>query len=352
VSPVGHLLRPWPPLPSRVAGSDRETQRLAAKSEKRALRSDERVVLTVAEVEQMEKLSWVSRCAVTAYDEDGGAVVSDALTGNSPVSSLNSPLAADYSSAATSSPASSVNPCSPPSPFRLPLLSHPVTLAPPSLLMLPLPTAPIWGQIHCLLRGELGRFGDAGWDLSLVARVSQYLRPRGTLAQGDCGPGSASMAVLGEAATALDAVAMRMEVLQYMLGKQGRAAYAFCQENEKEQPGRALEEVIEKGRAARDWVGQDCFTCFGSTLDFNVFVLSKLIRREQPVEVTYGIRLWAPMLEHSSRLTPLTLWRSTTRASCHVDENDHQVTGRVCGTSMEITCGGTTTPPCSSACSS
>ena len=84
---------------------------------------------------------------------------------------------------------------------------------------------------------------------------------------------------------------MRVEVLQYMLSKEGRATYAFCQENEKEQPGRALDEVIEEGRAARDWVGHDWFTCFGSMLDLNVFVLSKLIRREEPVEVTYGIRL-------------------------------------------------------------
>ena len=42
-----------------------------------------------------------------------------------------------------------------------------------------------------------------------------------------------------------------------MLSKQGRAKYGFCQENEKEQPGRALDEVIEERKAARDWVGHD-----------------------------------------------------------------------------------------------
>ena len=262
--------------------------------EKRALRSDEHVVLTVAEVEQMEKLSWVSRCAVTAYDENGSNVVGDELTGSSPVSSLNSLLEADYSSATTWSSAGSVNSSGPVQPS----LAVPCTTAfpsghtGPSLSLDPAAAdSACLGQIHCLPRGELGRFNDAGWDLSLGACISRHLRSRGTLAQGDCGPDSASMSVLGEAATALDAVAMRMEVLQYMLSKQGRAAYAFCQENEKEQPGRALKDVIEEGRAARDWVGHDWFTCFGSMLDLNVFVLSKLIRREQPVEVTYGIRL-------------------------------------------------------------
>jgi hypothetical protein len=159
------------------------------------------------------------------------------------------------------------------------------------------------------------------------------------------------MCVLGEAATALHAVAMRMEVLQYMLSQQGRAAYAFCQESEKEQPGRALEEVIEEGRAARDWVGHDWFTCFGSMLDLNVFVLSKLIGASSRWKLRMASD-WSPTPEHSSRLILPTLWRYTTRASCHVDVSDHQVTGRVCGTSTESTCGGTTTPQCSSACSS
>ena len=70
------------------------------------------------------------------------------------------------------------------------------------------------GRMRCLPRGELGHFSDAGWDLSLGACVSQHLRPRGTLAQGDCGPDSASMCMLGEAATPVDAVTMRVEVLQ------------------------------------------------------------------------------------------------------------------------------------------
>jgi len=260
--------------------------------EKRALKSDERVVLTVAEVEQMEKLSWVSHCAVTAYDEIGGAVanvepeVECHLARSQPAvnsSGASVSFRADPVNSNGASQSALVAPSSTsrPSAHTGPFISLDPDVANSAHL----------GRIHCLPRGELGRFTDSGWDLSLGACVSQHLRRRGTLAQGDCGPDSASMSVLGEAASPLEAVAMRVEVLQYMLSKEGRATYAFCQENEREQPGRALDEVIEEGRAARDWVGHDWFTCFGSMLDLNVFVLSKLIRREEPVEVTYGIRL-------------------------------------------------------------
>ena len=273
--------------------------------EKRALRSDERVVLTVAEVEAREKLSWVSRCAVSTYED--GAVeephaarlqstadsslrpASSFTTSAGPAASpLQTPRACHFPSAETttangpteSSPSTSLATAPPPS-HTGPVISLDPAAANSAHL----------GQIHCLPRGELGRFTDPGWDLSLGTCVSLHLRPRGTLAQGDCGPDSAAMCVLGEFATAADAVTMRMEVLQYMLSRKGRASYASCQECEKEQPGRPLEEVIEEGRAPRDWVGHDWFTCFGSMLDLNVFVLSKLIRREEPVEVTYGIRL-------------------------------------------------------------
>ena len=259
--------------------------------EKKALSSDERVVLTVAEVEQMEKLSWVSRCSVTAYCENDEAIASNRPEVESfPVQSQRT---VNYSESSVPSrePASSSAPTSPAiivplNTARLSSHAGPlITLDPDAANSVHL------GRIHCLPRGELGRFTDSGWDLSLGACVSEHLRPRGTLSQGDCGPDSASMCVLGGTASPSEAVAMRVEVLQYMLSKEGRATYAFCQENEKEQPGRALDEVIEEGRAARDWVGHDWFTCFGSMLDLNVFVLSKLIRREEPVEVTYGIRL-------------------------------------------------------------
>ena len=170
------------------------------------------------------------------------------------------------------------------------LLIHSVILVLSSHLILPQSTVPNWGECAaCLAVSWAASATLAG--ISVWVRVSHSIYVReARLAQGDCGPNSASMCMLGEAATPVDAVTMRVEVLQYMLSKQGRAKYGFCQENEKEQPG-ALDEVIEEGKAARDWVGHDWFTCFGSMLDLNVFVLSKLIRREEPVEVTYGIRL-------------------------------------------------------------
>ena len=264
--------------------------------EKRALRADERVVLTVAEVDKMEKLSWVSHCAVTSYSEIGGSVVDNESTADSHIAQSSRAVNCSASSVTSRVQPDPINSIDRPEPA-------PIAPSPSSTAHLSGHTGPFitldpaavnstqLGRMRCLPRGELGRFSDAGWDLSLGACVSQHLRPRGTLAQGDCGPDSASMCMLGEAATPVDAVTMRVEVLQYMLSKQGRAKYGFCQENEKEQPGRALDEVIEEGKAARDWVGHDWFTCFGSMLDLNVFVLSKLIRREEPVEVTYGIRL-------------------------------------------------------------
>src|SRR6185437_1774710 len=92
------------------------------------------------------------------------------------------------------------------------------------------------GQIHCLPRGELGRFTNLGGTSAWVHVSRCTYAGEVPLAQCYCGTDSASMCVLGESATAVGAVIMRMEVLQYMLSRKGRAIYGSCQEHEKEQP--------------------------------------------------------------------------------------------------------------------
>jgi transposase InsO family protein len=243
--------------------------------DKKPIPADKSVVLTVAQVEAMEQLSWVTpRSVSTAADASSSGDVGgdegkqeERQRGSTPEGPSLPPSSAPSSSSLSHSAG--------------PLLTIDPTEASSARL----------AQLRCLPRGQLGSFSDPGWDLSLGACISLHLRPRGTLAQGDCGPDSASMSVLGESATPEDAARMREEVLAYMLSKRGRTVYAACREHEKEQVAVPLEELIEEARAPRDWVAHDWFTCFGMYLDLNVFVLSKLITRTDPVSVTYGIRL-------------------------------------------------------------
>ena len=223
--------------------------------EKKPIPAGQRVVLTVSEVEAMEKLRWGVPCDVTCAATASTGSATTPTQQQSPVTGVQADSGVHQLLARANSSDSE-------DAFRQLDILQPA--------------------------GAVGRFHDPGWARSLGEIVAEQLRPVATLAQGDCGPAAAWTSLNGKVATVDDAVVLRKALLEWTSTKAGERYYNACAVDEKVQLPGSLKNVQEECQGPREWVSHDWFTCFGGMMGLNVFVLSKII---WPTSLGYGIRL-------------------------------------------------------------
>jgi transposase InsO family protein len=148
---------------------------------------------------------------------------------------------------------------------------------------------PTLSGFHILPAGQVGEFVGPEWDRDLVPHVRAWMRRVGSIANGDCGPASAYFVQHGSVATERQADQLRSAVLAWSNTTEGQLYYAEHEVGELQQRPSPLAEMQEMWARPLCWVTTEFLTCFGGMLGLNVFLLSRCTSPDGSVHA--GVRL-------------------------------------------------------------
>jgi hypothetical protein len=147
-------------------------------------------------------------------------------------------------------------------------------------------------RFSILSTGAVGTFEGPEWDDQLIPPIRSWMRRRGCLANGDCGPASAYFVQHGTDATPQQAAQMRTDVLNWSLTSTGQAYYKRHGVGEIDQSPEELSIVQAEWAQPYVWVTPEFHTCFGGMMGdcTNVFLICRSLNDFDDT-VHCGIRL-------------------------------------------------------------
>ena len=258
----------------------------------------ERCVITVAEVERMEKLRWVRPCVLgDPTSGHGGAAASTPSTAAVSRAGDSTIMPTPVVEAAMATADTSETDCA-----ALAVVGNAAAArvnAAPTATAAPTASAVASALqgLRILQPGDRQPFDESdvdAWTRKFGHEMVDLLQLEGTIAQGDCGPAAGFRATSDDrrAATVSEALQVRGHVIDYGRSKNGAAYYAGCREAAEQQPGE-LHVVLRDEAAPQRVVSFDWFTLYGGRYGLNVFVFIKLINlvAADGDKVTFGIQL-------------------------------------------------------------